>query len=201
MRLLICRSKPDVSHLRILGCGAYVFLHEDVQQDVLSLHAKLMTFIGFMSSVKGWKFMRNTNTIFHATKAVFDENMYSQCPDGSCVNILAIETSVLLLPDSYPNRGENVPLEDDDDAPHPLPPVESDPNWWPPGPHVYYDRLAGGNGHQSTPGDSSPSNPPSPGLSYQTPSRQQSRPTSGRGPATPSNTGVPSWSQTPLREV
>ena len=72
----INRSKPDISHLRILGCGAYVFLHEDIQQDALSLRAELMTFIGFMSSMKGWKFMRNTNTIFYATKAVFDENMY-----------------------------------------------------------------------------------------------------------------------------
>ena len=35
----INRIKPDISHLRILGCGAYVFLHEDVWQDILSLHA------------------------------------------------------------------------------------------------------------------------------------------------------------------
>ena len=53
----INRSKPDVSHLRVLGCGAYVFLHEDIWQDTLSPHAELMTFIGLMSSVKGWKFM------------------------------------------------------------------------------------------------------------------------------------------------
>ena len=53
----INRIKPDISHLQILGCGAYVFLHEDVQQDVLSPHAELMTFIGFTSRVKGWKFM------------------------------------------------------------------------------------------------------------------------------------------------
>ena len=53
----INRDKPDISHLQILGCGAYVFLHEDVQQDILSLHAELMTFIGFTSGVKGWKFM------------------------------------------------------------------------------------------------------------------------------------------------
>ena len=37
----INRDKPDISHLWILGCGAYVFLHEDVQQDVLSPHAEL----------------------------------------------------------------------------------------------------------------------------------------------------------------
>ena len=161
-------SKPDISHLRILACGAYVFLHEDIWQDALSLHAELMTFIGFMSSVKGWKFMRNTKTIFHATKAVFNESMYPQCPDGSRVNILAIETGVLLLLDGYPDRDDNIPLEDDD-ALCPPPPVESDHNWQPPRPHVYYERPAG-NSHQSTPGDSSPEVPPSPGLSYRTPS-------------------------------
>ena len=165
----INRSKPDISHLRILGCGAYVFLQEDVQQDALSPCAEFMTFIGFTSSVKGWKFMRNTNTIFHAMKAVFDENMYPQCPDGSHVNIPAIETGVLLLPDGYLDRDDNIPLEYDD-APHPPPPVESDPVWHPPRPQGYYHRMAGSNGHQSTPGDSSPSIPPSLCLSYKTPS-------------------------------
>ena len=31
----INRIKPDISHLRILGCGAYVFSHEDVRQAIL----------------------------------------------------------------------------------------------------------------------------------------------------------------------
>ena len=108
------RDKPDICHLRILGCGAYVFLHEDMRQDVLSPHAELMTFIGFTGSVKGWKFMWNTNIIFHATKAVFDENMYPWCPDGSHVNIPAIETGVLPPPNSYLDRDNNIPPEDGD---------------------------------------------------------------------------------------
>src|SRR5271163_4783169 len=45
-------KKPDVSHLRILGCGAYVFLHEDVRKDSLSPHAELMTFIGYTDGIK-----------------------------------------------------------------------------------------------------------------------------------------------------
>ena len=51
------RDEPDIFHLWILGSGAYVFLHEDVRQDVLLPHAELMTFIGFTGGVKGWKFM------------------------------------------------------------------------------------------------------------------------------------------------
>ena len=91
----INRDKPDISHLRILGCGAYVFLHEDVWQDVLSLHAELMTFIGFTGGVKGWKFMQNTNTIFHATKAVFDENMY---PCLMCQMFLIMAMMMMINP-------------------------------------------------------------------------------------------------------
>ena len=167
------RDKPDISHLRILGCGAYVFLHEDMWQDVLLPHAKLMTFIGFTGGVKGSKFMRNTNTIFHPTKAVFDENMYPQCPDGSCVNIPAIETSVLPPPDSYLDRDNNIPLEDGDQPPPPPLPVEIDPIWRPQGTSWLYvpDTLNGSGGFDSQP----PSLPLSPGLSYHTPRTPSSR--------------------------
>jgi hypothetical protein len=87
--------KPDLSHLRIMGCGAYVFLHEDVRHDKMSPHAEFMTFIGFTDGIKGWKFMRSTNAIFLATKAVFNENTFPRCPDDSRANIPAIESSVL----------------------------------------------------------------------------------------------------------
>jgi len=85
---MLDRMKPDISHLRVMGCAAYVFLHEDQQQNVLSPHAELMTFIGFTDGVKGWKFMRSKNTIFHATKAVFDESTFLHCPEGNHASIL-----------------------------------------------------------------------------------------------------------------
>ena len=143
-----------------------------MQQDVLSLHAELMTFIGFTGGVKGWKFMRNTNIIFHATKAVFDENMYPQCPDGSHVNIPAIETGVLPPLDSYLDRDNNIPPEDGDQPPPPLP-AEIDPIWrhqgysWP----YLPEADDGSGGIDSQP----PSQPPSPGLSYCTPRTPSSR--------------------------
>ena len=116
--------------------------------------------------------MRNTNTIFHATKAVFNENMYPRCPDGSRVNILAIETGVLPPPDSYLDRDNNIPPEDGDQPPPP-PPVEIDPIWhnqgvsWPYVPDTYDES----GGFDSQP----PSQPPSPGLSYRTPRTPSSR--------------------------
>ena len=78
----------------------------------------------------------------------------------------------------------------------PLPPVESDPNWCPPRPHVYLERPAG-NGHQSTSGDLSPQIPPSPGLSYRTQSQLPSRSPSGKEPASSGGSGSHSRLKTP----
>jgi transposase InsO family protein len=36
-------TKPDVAHLRFFGCGAYVFLPEDMQSNNLSPRSELMT--------------------------------------------------------------------------------------------------------------------------------------------------------------
>ena len=98
--------------------------------------------------------------------------MYPQCPDGSCVNIPAIETSVLPPLDSYLDRDNNIPPEDGDQPPPPLP-AEIDPIWWNQGafwPYVpgTYDESGG---FDSQP----PSQPPSPGLSYCTPRTPSSR--------------------------
>ena len=103
--------------------------------------------------------------IFHTTKAVFDENMYPQCPDGSHVNIPAIETSVLLPLDSYLDRDNNIPPEDGDQPPPP-PPVEMDSIWHHGHPMPYVlGAPCDGDDDDSQP----PSLPPSPGLSYCTP--------------------------------
>ena len=68
--------------------------------------------------------------------------MYPRCPDESRVNIPAIETGVLPPPDSYLDRDNNIPPEDGDQPPPPLP-VEIDPIWrnqgafWPYVPDTY----------------------------------------------------------------
>ena len=124
-----------------------------------------MTFIGFTSEVKGWKFMQNTSTIFHATKAVFNENMYPRCRDGSRVNIPAIETGVLPPLDSYLDRDNNIPLEDGDQPLPPLP-VETDSIWCHGHPLPYVPDAPNGNGDDDS---QPPSIPPSLGLSYHTP--------------------------------
>jgi len=37
--------EPDLSHIHILGCGAYVFIHKDLQANKLSPKSELMTFL------------------------------------------------------------------------------------------------------------------------------------------------------------
>ena len=89
------------------------------------------------------------------------------------MNIPAIETGVLPSLDSYlDNRDNNIPPEDGDQPPPPLP-AEIDPIWrdhsafWP-----YLPNAPGGSSEfDSQP----PSQPPSPGLSYRTPRTPSSR--------------------------
>ena len=98
--------------------------------------------------------------------------MYPRCPDGSHVNIPAIETGVLPPLDSYLDRDNNIPPEDGDQPPQPLP-AEIDLIWHHQGAFWPYvpDTHDGSGGFDSQP----PSLPPSPGLSYHTPRTPSSR--------------------------
>ena len=81
------------------------------------------------------------------------------------MNILAIETGVLPPPDSYLDRDNNIPPEDGDQPPPPLP-VETDPIWHQGASWLYVLDAPCGNGEDDS---QPPSLPPSPGLSYHTP--------------------------------
>ncbi|KAJ8475068.1 hypothetical protein ONZ45_g15738 [Pleurotus djamor] len=76
---------PDITHLRVFGCGAYVYLPDAVRPNKLSPKAELMCFIGLTEGIKGYKFMRlHNNTVFHETKALFDETLLPKCPKSDC---------------------------------------------------------------------------------------------------------------------
>jgi hypothetical protein len=78
---MIHGEKPKVSHLWILGCGAYVFIPEDVRVNKLAPRAEIMTFIGYTLGTKGYKFKCSpNNVVFHAVGALFDEYMFPLCP-------------------------------------------------------------------------------------------------------------------------
>jgi predicted GNAT family acetyltransferase len=108
--------KPDISHLRVLGCGAYVFIPEDVRVNKLAPRAELMTFIGYTNGTKGFKFVRKpNNNIFQAVVATFDEYLFPLCPDFRSQGHTRVGAN-------HPNTEDNIPSEDgfsDDDGAYP----------------------------------------------------------------------------------
>jgi hypothetical protein len=114
-------TKPDVTHLRVFGCGAYVFLPEEVCHNKLNPKSELMTFIGYPQGVKGYLFMRSPNNVlFTAVQALFDKTLYPKCPDMHCLEY----TPAPDQPDG--EQGEyNIPPDDDEfggNGGGPLPP-------------------------------------------------------------------------------
>ena len=78
---LLHGSKPDISHLRVFGCGAYVFLPPEVRKNKLSPKSELMIYLGVGAGNHNHKFMRlKNNVIFTAAQALFDEHMFPKCP-------------------------------------------------------------------------------------------------------------------------
>ena len=74
--------KPDVTHLCISGCGAYVFLPEEVQVNKLNPKSELMIFLGYLQGTKGYLFMRRPNNVlFTVVQALFNETLFPECPD------------------------------------------------------------------------------------------------------------------------
>src|SRR5580700_5722490 len=74
-------EKPTVDHLRVFGCGAYVYLPEEVRPDKLAPKSELMTYLSNAPGTKGWTFMRGPNNIlFTAAQAIFDKELFPKCP-------------------------------------------------------------------------------------------------------------------------
>jgi hypothetical protein len=52
-------NKPDISRMRVFGCGAYVFIPPTRRHNKLSPKSELMTYLGEVEGMKGYCFMRN----------------------------------------------------------------------------------------------------------------------------------------------
>ena len=99
-------TKPDISHLRVFGCGAYVYIPDDVRVNKLVSRAEVMTFLGYTSGTKGLKFMgKPNNVIFHGVTAMFDKYMFPSCPDN-------ISPGSTHIGANYPGTEFDIPLED-----------------------------------------------------------------------------------------
>jgi transposase InsO family protein len=67
---LLNNEIPDISHLRVFGCGTYVHIPESRRKNKLSPKSELMIYLGRPSGMKGDMFMHTPNTLFYSDKAL-----------------------------------------------------------------------------------------------------------------------------------
>jgi hypothetical protein len=71
---------PDISHLKVFGCGAYMHIPKETHANGLAPKSELMAYLGHTEGIKVFKFMRlSNNTLYHSTTALFDETLFPKC--------------------------------------------------------------------------------------------------------------------------
>ena len=71
---VLYKKKPDVSHLRVWGCVAYVHVQRDKRSGSLGSHMDKCIFLGYPDGVKGWKFYNpESKKVIISERADFDE--------------------------------------------------------------------------------------------------------------------------------
>ncbi len=76
------KEKPDISHLRIWGCAAYVHVQKDKRKG-LGSHMEKCVFIGYPPGYKGWKFYNPvTKKTIICERAEFDERVFPMKKSG-----------------------------------------------------------------------------------------------------------------------
>ena len=70
------KEQPDIGHLRVWGCLAYVHIQKDKRVG-LSSHMEKCIFIGYPEGYKGWKFYNPvTKKVIISERADFDERCF-----------------------------------------------------------------------------------------------------------------------------
>jgi len=103
---LLTGKKPDVSLLRVFGCGAYVLIPPERRINKLAPKSQYMTYLGFVDGIKGFLFMNSENRLVTGATALFDEKDFPCCKPGT-----QFRGDVPLWDE---NIEPNIPLEDDD---------------------------------------------------------------------------------------
>jgi hypothetical protein len=150
--------KPDLSELKVFGCGAYVYLPVEKQPNKLSPWSELMVFLGYNPGTKEFLFMWPLAALFIGAMAIFDEKWFLCCPHAATPKMTDLGDNPPDEPDDHihSNREDNGPSDpplppsppsnngsDESpseprvhdnaaDAPLPLPPVTPDDfhPWW-----------------------------------------------------------------------
>ena len=63
--MLLYGERPSVEHLRVFGCGAYVFLPVEVRANKLAPKSELMTYLGNAPGAGGFMFITMCYFILH----------------------------------------------------------------------------------------------------------------------------------------
>lgn len=116
--------KPDVSHLRVFGCLAYVHIQKDKRKG-LAPHTEKCIFVGYPAQYKGWIFVNlTTKRESISNTAEFDERVF---PGNSKVPFVLpppVEPSAPGSPDFEENEEseDQVGVRRNNNAPPPPPP-------------------------------------------------------------------------------
>ena len=74
---LIYNEAPDISHLYVFECLAWVWINPEARTNKLSPKAVPMIYIGIPKEVKSFLFMRvSNNSVYMGTKVMFDETAF-----------------------------------------------------------------------------------------------------------------------------
>ena len=76
---------PNIDHLRVFGCGAFVYLPAMARANKMASKLELMTYISVApGNERNFLCMCSTNTVFTAAHTVFDEHHFPHCPKNRC---------------------------------------------------------------------------------------------------------------------
>ena len=76
---------PNIDHLRVFGCGAFVHLPASARANKMAPKSELMTYVGVApGNEHNLLFMCSTNAVFTAAHTVFDECHFPHCPKNRC---------------------------------------------------------------------------------------------------------------------
>lgn len=111
---------PDISHLRVFGCKAYVHMQKDDRKK-LDAHSMVMTFVGYENDAGGYCFWNRTaRRLVVSSDVTFDETSFPHKPEATSQPTLQVNISYDVA-DLLPPVDLATPAEDQ------APPVEPEP--------------------------------------------------------------------------
>ena len=107
---------PDISHLRVFGCGAYVHIPKETRANALAPKSELMVYLGQIEGMKAYTFMRiSNNTVYTSTTALFDETLYPKCDTSKTRGVTRLKQPA----NEQPSEAEEDTTPGDFDIPSP----------------------------------------------------------------------------------